>query len=1056
MIRNLLIILILSLISVKTYSQNSKEEFGKNKIQYSDDQHDWWIYETTNIVYYWYGKSRKVAEFYIAITEIENRKIQEIFEFHLKDKIELVVYSDHSDLYQTNLDLDLYLTPDNWNEEPKIIDQKILLYFDGNHQNSLKNLRKGLVKMYFNSIFSGSQIEEVVQKVISYKLPSWFESGLNEYLSESWNETDLLILKNYWKKKTNFKKINNRNGKLAGKSMWNYIVHQYGQQAISNWLYMIRIQKDINSAARLVFQRNIRNLYEEWFDFYSRELSNVNIEHPKFNKLKLRSEEQIIDLEPLDKTKYLLSTNQNSRKRVRILDIRNNKLKTIYKSGHRNKITSSESNYPHFFILRNSRQLGILDLIRNRNRIILYNDHLKPLMNVLLPEDFQEVYDIEGFDEKNIFLSANINGLSDLFKYNIITRSYSRITDDIYDELKIKYSSKDQKYIINSARPEFYKNTKTIDSIVPVFPFKLFSLDSNKLKEIENQFVQGSVEDFQIQPHEKTAHIRRNNKIDFFIKKPEGLFHIKEAYLKKIAINQSDKILKVYQKPNQRYYFTESSDLTHFEQILLNNSDSAIINTYRDSINSSEELIKNYFESEFSDPDNVEKVIQDFLRKTHSFQLIDLKNTEVSYQPKEHIVKFNSNQSIAYRNRFSMEDWNTTLNNELLFGGLNTFTGNNPVFDVPYTGILIKTKVKENFNNYFFDFGIRIPTNFRGTEAFVVYTLLKYRWDHSFAFYRKSYRNTTLSRLNQEQHEVTKTLLLNYTLRYALDHFQSFRLNNTIRNDHLYFKATDKNLIDSNGIHFQSIGSRVEYVFDDALNLSLNLKEGTQAKFFFELNKRFSGNFNDGIKLNALPGMLFVIGADIRHHIPILRLSTFSTRLYLNSSFGKQRILNHLGGTENWMIFRKYNFEQPPDLKGNYSFSQQVTEVRGHPISSRKGSSALVFSSEIRIPFFHYLLYQNWKNSFLRNMQLIPFLDIGLSWQGAIPNFLEIEKFSYYAKNPAVEIDVIYKRNPFIAGTGIGLRTSIFSYFIRFDYGWPIQELRFGKPITHISLGLDF
>lgn len=104
--------------------------------------------------------------------------------------------------------MDFYFTPENWKEEPRVIDQKILLYFDGNHQNALKLLRKGLMKIYFNSIFSGSQLEEAVQKVISLRLPDWFEKGLTTYLSDHWSEKDILemkfLLKNKIKKEIHF------------------------------------------------------------------------------------------------------------------------------------------------------------------------------------------------------------------------------------------------------------------------------------------------------------------------------------------------------------------------------------------------------------------------------------------------------------------------------------------------------------------------------------------------------------------------------------------------------------------------------------------------------------------------------------------------------------------------------------------------------------------------------------------------------------------------------------------------------------------------------------
>ena len=267
---------------------------------------------------------------------------------------------------------------------------------------------------------------------------------------------------------------------------------------------------------------------------------------------------------------------------------------------------------------------------------------------------------------------------------------------------------------------------------------------------------------------------------------------------------------------------------------------------------------------------------------------------------------------------------------------------------------------------------------------------------------------------------------------------------------------TDKLNIDSNGINIQSLGCRLEYVYDDVLNLSINLKQGTQLKIFFETNKRFKTIINNGLTLNGLPGFLFIAGVDARYHLPVLRHSIFSNRFYLNSSFGTQKLLNQLGGTENWLLFAKFNNETPLDPQGNYSFSQLVTEIRGHPIGARKGSSAILWSTELRVPFFQYILNQNWRNSFLRNLQLIGFTDIGISWNGFLPKLREVEKFRVSAENPAVQINVIYTRNPFIAGTGIGLRTSLFGYFVRFDYAWPITEFKLNQPIPHISLGLDF
>ena len=54
--------------------------------------------------------------------------------------------------------------------------------------------------------------------------------------------------------------------------------------------------------------------------------------------------------------------------------------------------------------------------------------------------------------------------------------------------------------------------------------------------------------------------------------------------------------------------------------------------------------------------------------------------------------------------------------------------------------------------------------------------------------------------------------------------------------------------------------ARLEYVFDDALDLSLNLKQGYQIKLFFEGVKRINTSLDGGLNLKPLAGMLLIAG----------------------------------------------------------------------------------------------------------------------------------------------------------------------------------------------------
>ncbi len=919
-------------------------------------------------------------------------------------------------------------------------------------------------------MFSGTSLQEVVQKVISLKLPGWFESGLIGYLGEGWHEDDIFEMDQAWHHQSSFQRFYNRNPSLAGKSFWNFINIQFGEKSISNWLYMTRIQKDLNQATKLVFQQDLKNLFDQWKKYYSRELQTLNQKKEQHFKLKLKKEEHIIysGYSQLHHS-YYLATNQNNRKRIRLLNEENNKLKTIYKSGHRNKINLPDKIYPIYLEDEDNGIQLIINEKRNRLHLILIQTRTGEKTNTVLPEDIHEIYDAAFLDRNNLIFSGTNNSFSDIFLYNLPSRSYRKLTDDIYDDLHIQLiKNKDQtKLIFQSNRPDTNSKVNELDSLLPLDKFHLFSLNPKEptILHLEAQSLNfGSIQQFtHLNENEFVIQSKLQSKNVYYFQKNLNNYDLSDDQLFKIAVKKdNNNLLMIYKKYKNKYVYTLSTlDQKLKSAALISEITSPKIKgneiEFTESIHEAkQDSTFSYFVSKFGDPQGVKEVLfNEFDRKKINYEDNGLNIQNLNETKISEIIKFNPNLSIAYRKRFGIEEISADLNNDLLFGGLNTYSGFNPDFNPPNIGLLFKIRVKEVFENYHLEGGIRIPTDFIGSEAYALLENNKKRWDHIFGIYRKSDRENIPNGNLNSWRLATNTFLLNYQLKYALDPYQSLRLNNTFRNDHQFLLSSDIKSLDSLGRNIQSIGTRLEYVFDDALDLSLNLKQGYQIKLFFEGVKRINTSLDGGLNLKPLAGMLLIAGMDARYHLPVLRHSVFANRLYLNASFGKQRLLNHLGGTENWLI-PKYSTESVSITDQDFAFSQQVTEVRGHPLGARKGSSAAVLSTEIRIPFFQYILNQNWKNSFLRNLQLIGFTDIGFSWNGLIPNIKEAEEFKIRAQNPAVIVDVIYKRDPIISGMGIGLRSSLFGYFLRFDYAWPVDRFGFSKPLPHLSLGLDF
>ncbi|MEM9991952.1 MAG: hypothetical protein AAF738_09315, partial [Bacteroidota bacterium] len=152
------------------------------------------------------------------------------------------------------------------------------------------------------------------------------------------------------------------------------------------------------------------------------------------------------------------------------------------------------------------------------------------------------------------------------------------------------------------------------------------------------------------------------------------------------------------------------------------------------------------------------------------------------------IHQFRPGRITPYRLRFRSDILAMQLSNELLFGGLNSYSGVPADVGYPPPGILTKANFKDLLEDYEVEGGVRFPTTFgTGAEYYLVFDDKKKRLDKQFAFYRRAQKIDVptpqgLPSLSQKRDEV-RTVLGQFGLRYPLDVFRSLRLRATLRSD---------------------------------------------------------------------------------------------------------------------------------------------------------------------------------------------------------------------------------------------------------------------------------
>ncbi|MBU1719472.1 MAG: hypothetical protein KKA07_10430, partial [Bacteroidetes bacterium] len=282
-------------------------------------------------------------------------------------------------------------------------------------------------------------------------------------------------------------------------------------------------------------------------------------------------------------------------------------------------------------------------------------------------------------------------------------------------------------------------------------------------------------------------------------------------------------------------------------------------------------------------------------------------------------------------------------------------------------------------------------------------------------------------------------------LRYPFSTISAIRGDALFRTDRYVYKSLDVNTLREPNEDQFWFGLKMEYVYDNARERSLNILTGTKLKFFAEHYRQVDEK-KTGIS---------IIGFDFRHYHKIHKCMIFAIRGAGSTSFGERKLIYYLGGVDNW-IFPKFNGNINIDYSRNYIFQSLATNMRGFPQNIRNGNSFLLWNNELRLPVFRYLFNKPLKSDFLNNFQIIGFSDIGTAWTGLNPYSPENSLFTQVIQQGPIKVTLENLREPIVVGYGFGLRTRLTGYFLRADWGWGWEDGYVMKPLFHLSLGLDF
>ncbi len=435
-------------------AQTIDARFGKNRVQY--ERFEWQYVESDNFIIYFYQGGQDLAKYVLSEAESSLPFIRSKIDYEMDNKIEIVVYTQITELRQTNMGLKYQ--SNNSGGVANMVENKYFIAFNGDHEELKKDVRSGIAASIMQKMLFGHKIQEIVQNSIMLDLPVWFTEGVVQYLGEEWN-TELDNTMRYWVNNGVIKNINALEGqdaKIAGQCFWNYLVEQYGEKSISNIIYLSRVNHSMDNAFLFVLGIDTEELLNNWYRYLNDTyLAGEGVLIPNYAtngndtlllaKVRTRKTDKNIAnalLSP-DGQKIVYTVIQNGKYKIILKDIAKNSKKKILKAGINLPEFPLDRNYP--IISWNTKSEIVNIIYERRNKIFITNYHINN--GVVLNEEctkFQQIHSAcFAQNDETIVISAVRNGHTDLYTYYIPTAKVTTLTSDLYDDLDPLYINED-------------------------------------------------------------------------------------------------------------------------------------------------------------------------------------------------------------------------------------------------------------------------------------------------------------------------------------------------------------------------------------------------------------------------------------------------------------------------------------------------------------------------------------------------------------------------------------------------------------------------------------
>jgi Tol biopolymer transport system component len=1092
------------LASLEVSAQYLPEVFGKNRIQYR--QFKWQYLSSENFDVYYYDARKVVAQNALEYLEAEFDRITDLIGYPPYFKTKVFLYNSLADLRQSNVGLNR--TVYTVNGETEFIKPYVEVANVGTAQEFKEELLFQISDLMVNEMMFGGSLKDIFQSSILMNLPDWFVDGASLYVAKGWSaEMDDYIRQHMrTKKPKKISRLGGREAALAGQSVWNFIAEKYGKSSVGNILNYTRITRNEEKSVLITLGVTFKQLMAEWYKYYSEmdariaesyvlpsDSTHFTGHHNKttlYTTVKISQDGRYIAYAENDRGRYI----------VKVRDLNSGREKTIISGG--SKVLNQRIDYSlPLLSWADQNTLGVIGLRYGEYVFWLYDLSTRSK----LPRELDRFSNVRSlnFSENGrlAVISADFEGRNDLFLLSSRRDRVRRLTNDLYDDLDPDFIPGSNRIVFSSNRTSDTlrsKITPDFSQLSGTYNLFVFDLDTTKnvLKRITNtlskDFHPIASDDnnfYYLSDQRGIVNVFKYNRATGIYSQVTNFSSSLKDYDANFDNNMLAYVATKHRKQDifinrnfnySRQIFTPATRRKELQQ-------ARVIRERRKQEENKNMSIKDLLNARLKEtqkePDSVQRlpVLRDTLtikidqnaadtvqRKkgevntdNYQFDVPDRKEPTVrtdNYKFEDEAVKENQ-PSESFLSRYMKAREKSRVAGPFPYE--SKFSADNLVASLIIDpmrgmGVLLETQMNDMLENYRFHGGIMSTLDLRQGDVFAEFEYLPYFMDFSARFDRKAirwdpYANDNVYKYTFHKLEVGASLPFTDRLRVSLNPFGAIATSVDLGEQP--FPLNPPSALTTNRYY---AGAKAEIVYDNSVTTGMNLMEGTRGKISLT---HYMGLTDQDLSFSRA-------SIDLRHYQKVYREIVFAVRGFAGTFFGPSPKKFMLGGMNNW-LFNQTELDgndgegqaNPLGMRAENQdilFVEYATNLRGFDYATLFGNSVMLMNAEFRVPLIRALTNGPIASNFFRNLQFTAFYDIGTSWSGKPPFTSETSVSYNVIEDGPFQAKIKNYINPWLYSYGLGVRTVVFSYYVKFDFAWPVQNYKVGEPRAYLTLGFDF